>query len=36
MRDFNYIKSLIGYWGKGSTVGWYQVLGFFIFVIACN
>ena len=28
-RDCHYITSLIGYWGLGSTVGWYKVLGFF-------
>ena len=27
-RDCNYITSPIVYWGKGSTVGWYKVLGF--------
>ena len=27
-RDCHYITSPIGYWGKGSTVGWYKVLGF--------
>ena len=27
--DCCYITSLIGYWGKGSIVGWYKVLGFF-------
>ena len=26
MRDFHYRTSPIGYWGKGSTVGWYKVL----------
>ena len=28
MRDYHYRTSLIGYWGKGSTVGWYKVLRF--------
>ena len=28
-RDFYYRIGLIGYWGKGSTVGWYKVLRFF-------
>ena len=27
-RDCHYKTSLIGYWGKGSIVGWYKVLGF--------
>ena len=27
-RDCHYRTSPIGYWGKGSTVGWYNVLGF--------
>ena len=27
-RDCHYRTSPIGYWGKGSTVGWYKVLGF--------
>ena len=27
-RDCHYITNLIVYWGKGSTVGWYKVLGF--------
>ena len=35
MRDYRYITSPIGYWGKGSTVGWYQVLGFFLLITAC-
>ena len=26
----HYKISPIGYWGKGSTVGWYKVLGFLI------
>ena len=34
MRDCCYITSLIGYWGKGSTIGWYQVLEFLLLVIA--
>ena len=32
MRDCHYITNSIGYWGKGSTVGWYQVLGFLLLV----
>ena len=28
-RDCHYITSPIGYWSKGSTVGWYKVLRFF-------
>ena len=28
MRDFHYITSPIVYWAKGSTIGWYKVLGF--------
>ena len=27
-RDCHYKTSPIGYWGKGSTIGWYKVLGF--------
>ena len=27
-RDCHYRTSPIGYWGKGSIVGWYMVLGF--------
>ena len=27
-RDCHYRISLIGYWGKGSTVGWYKILEF--------
>ena len=27
-RDCHYRLSPIGYWAKGSTVGWYKVLGF--------
>ena len=27
-RDCHYRTSLIGYWGKGSTVGWSKVLEF--------
>ena len=34
-RDCRYNTSLIGYWGKGSTVGWYEILGFLLFVTAC-
>ena len=34
-RDCHYITSPIGYWGKGSTLGWYQVLEFFLLVTAC-
>ena len=26
--DCHYRTSPIGYWGKGSTAGWYKVLGF--------
>ena len=33
-RDCHYITSPIGYWGKGSTIGWYQVLGFLLLVTA--
>ena len=35
MRDCCYITSPIRYWGKGSTVGWYQVLGFLLLITAC-
>ena len=35
MRDCHYITSQIGYWGKGSTIGWYQALGFFLLVTTC-
>ena len=35
MRDCHYITSLIRYWGKGSTIGWYYVLEFILLVIAC-
>ena len=35
MRDYHNITSPIGYWGKVSTVGWYQVLGFFLLVTVC-
>ena len=28
-RNCHYRTSPIGYWGKGSTIGWYKVLGFF-------
>ena len=34
-RDCHYRTSLIRYWGKGSTVCWYKVLGFLYFIIAC-
>ena len=36
-RDCHYRTSSIGYWGKGSIVGWYKVLGIRIplLVIAC-
>ena len=34
-RDCHYITSPIGYWGKGLTIGWYKVLGFFLLVTAC-
>ena len=34
MRDCHYITSPIVYWGKGSTVSWYQVLRFFLLVTA--
>ena len=27
-RNCHYKTNPIGYWGKGSTVGWYKVLGF--------
>ena len=33
MRDFHYITIPIGYWSKGLTVSWYQVLGFLLLVI---
>ena len=33
-RDCHYCTSLIRYWGKGSTVCWYKVLGFLYFIIA--
>ena len=33
--DCHYITSLIGYWGKGSIVGWYKILGFILLVTAC-
>ena len=33
--DCCYITSPIGYWGKGSIIGWYLVLGFLLLVIAC-
>ena len=32
MRNCHYITSPIVYWGKGSTVGWYWVLGFLLLV----
>ena len=35
MRDCHYITSPIGYWGKGSTVGRYYLLGFLLRVTAC-
>ena len=35
MRDCCYITSTIAYWGKSSTVGWYQVLGFLLLVTVC-
>ena len=28
MRNSHYKTSPIGYWGKGSTIGWYKVLRF--------
>ena len=28
MRDYHYRTSPIGYWGKGSTIGWYKLRGF--------
>ena len=34
MRDCHYITSPIGVRGKGSTVDWYKVLGFFLLVTA--
>ena len=27
-KDCHYRTSPIGYWGKGSTIGWYKILGF--------
>ena len=33
-KDCCYITSSIGYWGKGSTVGSYYVLGFLFLVTA--
>ena len=27
-RNCHYRISPIGYWGKGSTISWYKVLGF--------
>ena len=35
MRDCHYKTSPVGYWGKGSIVGWYMVLGFLLLVTAC-
>ena len=35
MRDCHYIISPIGYWGKSSTVCWYQVLRFLLLVTTC-
>ena len=29
-RDCHYKTSPIGYWAKGSTIGWYKVLGFLV------
>ena len=34
-RDCCYNTSPIGYWGKGSTIGWYEVLRFLLLVTAC-
>ena len=34
-KDCHYITSPIGYWGKSSTVGWYWVLEFLLFVTVC-
>ena len=34
-RDYRYNTSPIGYWDKGSIVGWYWILGFFLLVTAC-
>ena len=34
-RDCHYIANPIRYWGKGSTVGWYYVLGFLLLVTTC-
>ena len=34
-RDSRYNISLIGYSDKGSTVGWYEVLGFLLLVTTC-
>ena len=35
MRDCHQITSPIGYWGKGSTVGWYQILRFILLITVC-
>ena len=34
MRDCHYRTSPIGYWSKGSTIGWYKVLRFLLLVTA--
>ena len=34
-RDYLYNTSPIGYWSKGSTVDWYWILEFLLFVTAC-
>ena len=34
-RDYRYITSPIWFWSNDSTIGWYQVLGFFLLVTAC-
>ena len=34
-RDCHYKTSLIWYQGKGSTIGWYKVLGFLLLVTIC-
>ena len=35
VRDCRYIAILIGYWGKGSIVGWYYILGILLPVTIC-
>ena len=34
-RDCHYNTSPIKYWGKGSTIGWYWILGFLLLVTTC-